>query len=56
MLGRPNIGTPVFIISWPGWWLNASVCIERISAMSSAQVAEVRQEVGQLHAALAVLA
>ena len=41
-------------MSWAGWWLNWSVCIERIRQRSSAQAAEVRQQVGQLHAALAV--
>ena len=37
--GRPNVGTPEFIMSCPGWWLKASVCMERISAMSSTQPA-----------------
>ena len=39
MLGRPKSGTPVHIASWPGWWLNDSVCIDRTRAMSSAQIA-----------------
>src|SRR5678815_245635 len=36
MLGRPNCIVPVFISSWPGAWLNASVTIDFTIAMSSA--------------------
>ena len=34
-LGRPNCCAPVFIINWPGAWLNASVASDRTMAMSS---------------------
>ncbi len=34
-LGRPNNCEPVFIMIWPGAWLNASVTSERTMAMSS---------------------
>ena len=46
---------PVFIRIWPGAWLKASVTIDLTMAMSSTTVAEVRQQLGQLGAALAVL-
>ena len=35
MLGRPNCIVPVFIRSWPGAWLKASVTIDFTTAMSS---------------------
>ena len=38
MLGRPNCCEPVFMKICAGAWLTASVCIERINAISSAQV------------------
>ena len=35
MLGRPNCIVPVFIKSWPGAWLKASVTIDFTTVMSS---------------------
>ena len=39
MLGLPNCMLPVFMSNWPGAWLNASVVIPLIMAMSSTMLA-----------------
>ena len=44
MLGRPEMVVPVFMKVWAGSWLIASVSIERTMQISSATLAEVREE------------
>ena len=48
MLGRPKIIAPVLIMICPGAWLNASVDMPLITAMSSTTFAEVGQQLGEL--------
>ena len=55
MLGRPNCCEPVFMKICAGAWLNASVSIDLTIAMSSTIFASVRQQLGELRPALAVL-
>ena len=55
MLGRPVIAVPVFMNVWAGSWLIGSVSIERMMADVVGDLGEVRQEVADLLAALAVL-
>ena len=51
----PNCCEPVLIRIWPGAWLNASVTIDLTMAMSSTTSGQMRQQLRQLGAALAVL-
>ena len=55
MLGRPSCGEPVFMKICAGAWLNWSVCIDLTMAMSSTTFGQVRQQLGELGPALAVL-
>ena len=54
MLGRPNCCEPVFIMIWPGAWLNASVTIDLDDGDVVGHRRQVRQQLGELGAALAV--
>ena len=51
--GRPEMVVPVFMKVWAGSWLIASVTIERMMQISSATVADVREDRADLLAACA---
>ena len=55
MLGRISRASPQFISISDGSWLGTSACIERMTQMSSMHAADVREELADLDAALAVL-
>ena len=55
MLGRIGCMLPQFIRSRPGSWFGMSVCIERMTQMSSMHLADLREELADLDAALPVL-